>query len=173
MSILWRVWQLVHAIFSRSDRIVDAELRRLLDDDRQYALLARLTAFDRAHHLRVHTLLRKDGVDDDDLLRAALLHDVGKADECGRAHLGHRIVKVLLSRFARNWLETMTEANRGRFWHGMYLARHHAVLGAELACRAGATPHCCYLIAHHDDHTAAVGDTSVAMLIRADEAAIR
>lgn len=173
MSIVWRIWQFVHAIFSRTDPRVDAELRGLLGDDRRYALLARLTAFDRAHHLRVYALLREEGVDDDDLLCAALLHDVGKADDRGRAYLGHRVVKVLLSRFAGNWLDEMTEANRGRFWHGMFLTRHHAALGADLARRAGASQRCCYLIAHHDDREAAFDDHDLALLMAVDEAAIR
>lgn len=167
----WRVLQGLQLVASPADPAVDARLRALLGDERQWALLARLTPFDRAHHLRVHELLVAGGVDDPDVLLAALLHDVGKADARGRAHLGHRAINVLLRPIGPRALDRLARGDIGPL-HGLYLARFHAALGARLAEAAGVSPRCRDLIARHDDH-GVVADADLAALIAADEAAIR
>jgi putative nucleotidyltransferase with HDIG domain len=170
--VVWRVVQFCHVVGARNDPAVDRRLEALLDNDDQWRLLRRLSPFDRAHHLRVHELLRERGCDDEDVLRAALLHDVGKADERGRAHAGHRTAKVLLGVFGAPVLERVAlPAGRGPR-HGLYLALHHAELGSALARSTGASERCCRLIARHDDRDAGA-DASLAMLIAADEGSIR
>lgn len=170
-TVLWRVRQFGHAIDSRSDPAVDVELRRLLGSDAQWRLLARLTPFDRAHHLRVHRLLVEAGHDDPDLLLAGLLHDVGKADERGRVSVPHRAVHVLLARLAPSLLNRLA-GNAGWFRHGLWLSLRHAEIGACMVAAAGGSQRCCALIAHHSAPSSSA-DPLLAALVAADNAAIR
>lgn len=163
-----RASQFVSACTTRHDPAVDHELRLVLGDARQWSLLARLPHFDRAHHLQVHRRLVAAGHRDPDLLRAALLHDIGKADERGRVLLVHRVARVLLRSV---WPGAMARiANQEGSWltHGLYLAEHHARLGAELAGEAGASERCCRLILLHDGRDAQA-DADLAALAAADE----
>jgi hypothetical protein len=168
-----RVRQFAAALSSSPDPRVDTALRDLLANDRQWTLLERLSPFDRAHHLRVHWLLQAGGCVDDDLLRAALLHDVGKADERGRVRLGHRVARVLLKRSAPSALARLRDRGRSGLIHGLYLAEHHAQLGARLALDAGASERCAWLIEHHEQRGAAEQEPALGLLIAADEALAR
>lgn len=168
---IWRVRQFGHAIHSRTDRDVDAVLHRLLASDAQWLLLARLTPFDRAHHLRVHQILVQAGHDDPDLLCAALLHDVGKADERGRVNAFHRATHVLLGRVSPPLLHQVARSG-GWLRHGLWLSVNHAEIGAGLVRAAGGSERCCAFIAHHDDPSAS-SDPLLAALVAADNAAIR
>ncbi|MEX1158725.1 MAG: hypothetical protein WEC79_07345 [Thermomicrobiales bacterium] len=168
---LWRLRQFGHMMRSRPDAAVDAELLRLLDCDAQWFLLARLSPFDRAHHLRVHTVVVESGYDDPDLLRAALLHDIGKADDRGRVNAVHRAAHVLLERLSPTLLTRVIGSGDG-FRHGLWLSVLHPALGASLASEAGASARCCALIASHADH-AGGADPLQAALASADDAAIR
>lgn len=168
---LWRVRQFGHAVQSRPDPVVDAELQRLLESDAQWRLLARLTPFDRAHHLRVHQILVEAGHDDPDLLLAALLHDVGKAGECGRVNAFHRATHVLLGRVSPALLHHIA-GNGSWLRRGLWLSVNHAEIGASIVRAAGGSERCCALIAHHDDPSANT-DPLLAALAGADNAVIR
>ena len=166
VGALRRVGQFARALRLRPDARIDGRLRHLLADERQWLLLARLSAFDRAHHLRVHHTLVAWGQTDPELLRAALLHDAGKADDCGRASVPHRVALVLLRASVPGLLSRLAaQPGRGP-WRGMYLAVHHAALGAQHASLAGASVRCCELIAGHAGP--AGEDTALAALIAAD-----
>ncbi|MGH6912299.1 MAG: hypothetical protein ACREH3_01160 [Geminicoccales bacterium] len=162
-----RVEQFLRALRCRHDPAVDERLRSLLDDERQWTLLARLSPYDRLHHLDVYERLLSAGFTDPDLLRAALLHDAGKADERGRVRLRHRVARVILRVVAPGALRRFG-ARRSRLWHGMYLAEHHASLGARAAGKAGASPRCCALIAAHESGPDG-SDPELLALVAADE----
>jgi hypothetical protein len=161
--------QFVNALRLRPDRQIDCQLRSTVNNDRQWELLARLSAFDRAHHLGVYNTLRASGWTDPDLLLAAALHDAGKADEQGRVRLAHRVIRVLLGSLSPTLLLRLSRTPGHLLTHGLYLAEHHAALGAVLAGEAGATPRCCQLIAGHHEAPSTLTDPELLALIRADE----
>jgi hypothetical protein len=166
-----RVKQFVRSILTRSDPEVDASLRSLLANDEQYRFVTRLSPYDRAHLLRVHDLVRDAGWDNPDLLTAALLHDIGKADQRARVRAWQRVAIVVTRRFLAENRLRMIPPNLPRPLHGLYLGIHHAPLGAELARMAGATPAACSMIRDHERRDAQ-GNPALLALIAADEAGI-
>lgn len=146
---------------------VDAELRAYLTPA-EWRLVARLAPGDRRHLLAVYHRLRARGCADPDLLKAALLHDVGKADGIARVRLPDRVVVVLLRRFAPDLLHRLAQPGRARWRHRLYLALEHPRLGAALARMAGCSPRVCWLIAHHHD-AALARDQALAILRVVDE----
>jgi hypothetical protein len=111
----------------------------------QLALFYRMDARDQLHAAQTALNLIAHGVNDDDLLVAALLHDVAK----GRQRLPYRVSYVLLERFARPLL-TRGAVRDGwgplGAWERSLL---HAGRSAELARQAGASERACRLIALH------------------------
>jgi hypothetical protein len=170
-SIIWRIRQFIASASSRRDAKVDTQLRQLVANELQWSLLAQLGPFDRSHHLKLHQELIARGYSDPDLLLAALLHDVGKADERGRAGVGSRSLRVLLRRFPF-LLARLTAEDHPRVLHGLYLVEHHARLGAAKVSETGASEYCCFLIARHED-SGSVDDPLLEALITADDEVIR
>ncbi|CAN5546893.1 MAG: hypothetical protein H0V47_07755 [Chloroflexia bacterium] len=170
-GVAWRVIQGFRTMAYRHDSEIDRRLHDILQNEAQWRLLLRLSAFDRAHHLRVHDTLIAAGHVDADLLRAAALHDAGKADDRGRVRLPHRVLKVFLQATSP-WLLGLTgRRDGGWLGHGLFLARHHAQLGAQLAETAGASERCVELIARHEENPP-VDDPHLRALIQADAGAI-
>jgi len=89
---------------------------------------------DQRHALDVVGRLHQAGVDDADLLAAALLHDAAKG---ARLRLWHRVVVVLLEAVAPRGLERLASTNPGSWRYPFHLHRHHAELSARAALDAG------------------------------------
>lgn len=170
-GVAWRVTQLFRAVAYRHDTEIDLRLHAVLQNEAQWRLLLRLSAFDRAHHPRVHDTLVAAGCVDPDLLLAAALHDVGKADDRGRVWLPHRVLKVLLQAISPRLLDLVGRRDGGWLGHGLILARHHPQLGAQLADAAGASERCVELIARHEERLP-VDNPQLRVLIQADAGAI-
>jgi hypothetical protein len=127
----------------------------------QLALFETMDAREKLHAARTALNLIDLGVDDGDVLVAALLHDAAK----GRQRLVYRVAYVLLDRYARPLLQRMAVVDgwgpRGAFERSL----HHAERSAELARAAGASERACRLIALH--HRAG-DEPGLAELIEAD-----
>jgi hypothetical protein len=162
----YRVKQFVAYLRNAERDAVDAELRALLSPP-EWRLLARLTPADRWHALRMRRWLEEQGWSDPDLLRAALLHDAGKADDDGRVYLAHRVAAVLLAASAPGLLRRLAVRSGGFVRHGLYLATEHPRIGAEQAREAGATERVCWFILHHHDGTI-LSDPELRALRQAD-----
>ncbi len=99
---------------------------------------------DRRHGLDVVATLRADGLDDDEVLQAGLLHDAGK----GHTSVVPRIVYSLGEGYGA-WIWRVASVVPGL---GAAIARLrvHAATSADLAATAGCTPRTVELIRHQD-----------------------
>lgn len=110
--------------------------RSVLPSDAAH-LFATMPVADRRHALDVSGRLLAAGVDDPDVLSAALLHDAAKGH---RMRLWHRVAGVLLEAVVPNLLRRLASPDPGSWRHGFHLYLHHAELSAEMAMAAGCGP---------------------------------
>jgi hypothetical protein len=112
-----------------------------------------MSAADQQHSFRVYQGLLARGCADRDLLAAALLHDVGKAE--GRVPFWTRPTIVLGTLFAPHLLKRLTVSpDAGKTLSGWRRALSnawwHAEIGAELAAAAGLSEQAVlYIRTHH------------------------
>jgi putative nucleotidyltransferase with HDIG domain len=134
-----------------------AEARGRLSE-REFALFLNAQPRDRRHSMDLYRLLQQRGASDD-VLVAALVHDVGK----GRIATWHRVAFVALGP-----LVGPLASNSGRRWRrALWRLREHARLGAEMLRRAGSSPRVVEIVeAHTDAHSA---DAEIEAFIRADD----
>jgi predicted HD phosphohydrolase len=100
---------------------------------------------DQRHSLDVFYTLQRRGCQDQALLLAALLHDVGK----GHVHLWQRVVFVLLQAGPPGLLRRLAQPNGSSWRRAMASLRQHGFRGAALAEQAGASPAVVELIRNH------------------------
>lgn len=133
-------------------------------------LFRRMSAHDRGHAWRVADRLLRDELTGRDLIAAALLHDVAKSgtdDLPGRVRLPDRVVRVVLGRVSPSTLRWLASDPDRPGCRGLYLAVHHARLGAAAATAAGSSTRTTWLIANHEDSTSE--DRQLRALIAADD----
>jgi hypothetical protein len=115
----------------------------------QIVLFRRMQPAEQVHAFQIFKRLESAGQSTPDLLKAALLHDVGKI--LVPLSVFDRIVivvgKHLFRKAARRWAEGTPHGWRLPF----VVAEHHADWGADLACQAGATALTVELIRRHQD----------------------
>jgi hypothetical protein len=127
----------------------------------QQAVFDAMHVADRRHGLDVVAALRADGVRDDDLLIAGLLHDAGK----GSTGVWPRVA-YSLGQASGAWVWRVAGILPG-FRKALGRLRDHAELSAILAEEAGCSPRTVELIRHQD----APRDPEFGELLRlADEA---
>ena len=139
-----RVRQFLAAVRARVSDDEIAALEQHLEPP-QRELFRTMSPIDQRHCFDVFNTLLQQGHSGPDLLRAALLHDVGKRG----IRLWHRVAGVLLEAFWPKMLEKLA-INRPQSWlYGFYIYRHHADLSAELAERNGCSPSVVELVRKH------------------------
>lgn len=131
-----RVEQFVAHIRARVEPGEAALAERVLPPD-AVALFAAMPVADRRHGLDVAQRLLAAGVDDADVLGAALLHDAAKGH---RMRLAHRVAGVLLEATWPRLLTRLASEDPRSWRYGFHLYLHHAELSADLALAAGCSP---------------------------------
>ena len=122
------------------------------------ALFKTMSPADQRHSLRVCRGLQAHGCTDRDMLAAALLHDVGKAQ--GRVPFWSRPAIVLGKKLAPRLLKrlvvypgTQDSMSLPRWRRSLSYAWYHAEVGAELAAAAGLSQRAVlYIRTHHQPH---------------------
>jgi hypothetical protein len=121
------------------------------------ALFATMSAADQQHSLRVCRGLRQRGCVEGDMLAAALLHDVGKAE--GRVPFWTRPAIVLGQRLAPGLLRRLVaypatgDDRTAGARRALSFAWYHAEVGAQLAAGCGLSERTLlYILTHHQPH---------------------
>src|SRR6266550_3289641 len=128
-----RVGQFVNHLTARVTPDDEATAHRILPGT-AWPLFDGMPVADRRHGLDVARRLLERGIDDRELLAAALLHDAAKGR---RLRLWHRVSGVLLSRLAPWLLTTLASPDPASGGHPWWIFLHHAQLSAEAALGAG------------------------------------
>jgi putative nucleotidyltransferase with HDIG domain len=142
---MYRVRQFVHALTARIPGEEWPPIRELLPPD-QLTLFRSMSRRDQRHGLDLMAALREQGYHEQPLLRAALLHDVGKT---GHLRLFHRVAVVLLEAYAPSMLSRLADGRPSSWRYPFHAHLHHARLGAERARDAGCDEFTVQLIEHH------------------------
>jgi predicted HD phosphohydrolase len=154
----YRTRQVAHALKPRLDD-GGLEWARSFLNAGEARLFFAMQRRDQRHALEVAGRLRAQGIDDDDLLKAALLHDCGK----GAVPVWLRIAKVVSPAFVR---DGGNETSTG--WRSAaYRLTHHAEIGARLVRDAGSSEAVASLIR---GHVPAGDEGRLALLMAADDA---
>jgi len=160
---LYRSRQFFRSVGASIEDSEKAEVARLLNED-QRRLFFSMTARDQRHSVDVLHMLLDQGHRDEDLLSAALLHDVGK----GRVRLWHRVAYVLIRAASPRLLRKLASSGDSS-WRGALAAiANHADRGASLVSAAGASDRVVLLVRCHESPDGDA-DPRRALLRAADE----
>jgi hypothetical protein len=146
-----RLQQGFRALFAFT-REVDYDLAARYLTPSQLALFKEMTQSEQLHSLQVlrDILAEGDAVVPDDLLKAALLHDVGKS----RYHMDvfRKTIPVLVHLVSpKLWVRLGRGDERNPFLRPFVVGLKHAKWGAELLVETGASERLLWLVAHHGD----------------------
>lgn len=111
--------------------------------ERAAGLFDAMPVADQRHALDVALHLLAAGVEDRDVLAAALLHDAAKGY---RMRLWHRISGVLLEAGAPSLLHRLASPNTRSWRYPFHLYLHHGPMSADAARTAGCSDRCAAFI---------------------------
>ena len=104
---------------------------------------------EQSHSLAILNQLLDQGETNNDLLTAALLHDVGK--NRFPLHAWERVVIVLGKAFLPNKTKLWGQGQPSGWRRPFVVAEQHPAWSAEMAAQAGASPIAVSLISRHQD----------------------
>lgn len=146
--VAYRASQFWKAVFRPESHIKNEALLPHLSPA-QLLLFRRMQPSEQAHAFMVFNQLKQARHTDQDLLAAALLHDVGKI--LSPLSIFDRVITVLARHFlpkaSRRWGEALPRGWRRPF----VVALQHSEWGADLAEQAGASDMTVRLIRRHQD----------------------
>jgi putative nucleotidyltransferase with HDIG domain len=146
-SARYRVWQFWKSL-QRPPDVDDLLLVKSILTPREVELFTQLPFPDQNHSIRVYKRLISQGESDSDLLKAALLHDIGKIKYPLRRW--ERVFTVLVSGLFPQQLERWGKGKPTGLRRALAVIQNHPIWGAELAEAAGCNPNIVWLIRNHE-----------------------
>ncbi|NQS92198.1 MAG: HD domain-containing protein [Chloroflexi bacterium] len=146
-KISYRVWQFWQSFkFSPSDE--DWEKVNQILAPLELNLFRRLPIPDQNHSLRVLGSLQNQGENVPGLLKAALLHDVGKSKFPLKRW--ERVFAVLVRGFFPRRAAVWGSGDPKGFFRPLIVIQQHSLWGADLAANAGCSDQVIWLIKNHE-----------------------
>ena len=149
MGISYRAGQFLHLLTAKRKREHRKFVYEILDPS-MAALFFRMSDPDQSHSVRVFQTLVDQGEEDDDLLKAALLHDVGKSLHPLRAW--ERSLVVVMNRMLPNQVLKWGQSEPYGWRKPFVVALQHPEWGAALVQQEGGSETLVTLIRYHQEH---------------------
>ncbi len=147
LKISYRVWQYWQSLKSVPREDDQGEAVEILSSE-ELNLFRQLLALDQNHSLRVLRSLKSEGESDPDLLKAALLHDLGKMRYPLRRW--ERVLAVLATEFFPGKVQTWGKKNPTGIYRPLVVLQQHPRWGAELAESVGSSTRTIWFIHNHE-----------------------
>lgn len=147
MNIFYRIWQFRKSFQSPPSQ-EDWEKTRLFLSPVEAMLFTKLPVPDQNHSLRVLEALLKDGETNDDLLKTALLHDVGKS--LHPLNRWERVFSVLLPAFAPRLAKKWGNGEPTGIKRPLVVISQHPKWGADMLQNAGCSEEVIWLVKNHE-----------------------
>jgi len=162
MQWLYRTRQFLRSVTARVDPAQRERVETLLPV-RLSALFYRMDARDQAHSLRVLRELQGRGVQDIDLLRAALLHDVGKS-RCPISPFERALV-VLANRAVPGLVIRLGQRPARGPLRAFVAAAGHPAWGAAMVEAAGGSERLAALVRFHQESPESIEPEAIRQLL--------
>lgn len=167
-KLLYRAWQFLQSM-KRPPTVEEWKKIAAILTSPELALFQKLPVPDQNHSLRVLENLEAKGETDPDLLKAALLHDIGKT----RHPLSRweRVFSVLLEGFFPDTAAAWGQKDPRGIQRPLVVVHQHPIWGAELAQQAGSSQRVVWLIRYHqsEDLTGLLDQGGVESLMKLQE----
>ncbi len=147
--LIYRVWQFRQSFKPSLSQNDWDRIRRYLSPV-EIVLFTKLPVSDQNHSLRVFNSLLDLGESDQDLIKAALLHDIGKGMHPLRRW--ERVFAVAVVGFSRELALVWGQGEPVGFKRPLVIIHQHPDWGAELALGAGCSEDVIWLIQNHENH---------------------
>jgi putative nucleotidyltransferase with HDIG domain len=148
MHIGYRLRQFWNAIFDKPTRQDFHQVESFLSPELM-SLYREMHPSEQAHSIRIYHRLLESGENDNDLLTAALLHDVGKTYHA--LHLWERIIIVLGNKLFPKRVEEWGKSEPFGWKRPFVIAKKHPAWGAEMVAQAGANSKVVRLVERHQE----------------------
>ena len=145
----YHFWQLQQS-FNPSLSQNDWDRIRLYLSPVEIVLFSKLPIPDQNHSLRVLNSVLDEGENDEDLIKAALLHDIGKGLHPLRRW--ERVFAVIVSGFSTELAITWGMGEPEGFKRPLVILQKHPDWGAELARETGSNETVVWLIQNHENY---------------------
>lgn len=149
VRILYRTQQFWNVLSANplEDEVIE-QIRAVLSK-REMGLFLQLQTSEQRHSYQVYRSLLERGIQNDDLLKAALMHDIGKVRHPLR--IFDRVLIVLGKTIFPRVIDRWGHENHSDWRRIFSVAVNHPAWGAEMAAQAGSSPRTVDLIRRHQD----------------------
>ena len=143
----YRIWQFWHSL-KKSPSAEEMDLVKSVLTPAELELFQKLPIPDQNHSIRVFDSIRIQGEEDLDLLKAALLHDLGKIKF--PLQRWERVFSVLIKGLFSNRVKDWGNGKPAGLGRPLVVINHHPDWGADYAETVGSSPLTIWLIRNHE-----------------------